>query len=333
MQYRPFGRTGVRVAPLAIGTMNFGFPTPEDEATRIIDYALDAGLNLIDTANSYNNGESEAIVGRILKANKRRDTVFLATKGHFPIGTGPNDRGNSRLYLMRACEQSLQRLQTDHIDLYQMHRPDPATPIEETLAVLTDLVSQGKVRYIGCSTHPAWRVMSALMMSELKGFVRYVSEQPPYNLLDRRIENELVPMAQEQGLAIIPWAPMAQGVLAGRYGDLASPPADSRFVQRGGIYAERVTPRGIEVGVQFAQLAQAAGMVPAQLAILWCMQQPGITAPIFGVRTLAQLEQILPTCEMTLSDELRAACDALVPPGTAVVDFHNTSGWMKMRIG
>ncbi len=332
MEYRPFGRTGVRVAPLAIGTMNFGMPTPEDEAARIIDRALDAGINMFDSANSYNNGESEAIIGRVLKANKRRDEVFLATKGHFPIGTGPNDRGNSRLYLIRACEQSLQRLQTDHIDLYQMHRPDPTTPIEETLSALTDLVRQGKIRYVGCSTHPAWRVMHALMISELKGLVRYVSEQPPYNLLDRRIENELVPMAQEHGLAIVPWAPMAQGVLAGRYTNIANPPADSRFVQRGGIYAERVTLSGIEVGVRFAELAQAAGVTPAQLAILWCMQQPGITAPIFGVRTLAQLEQILPVCEMSLSDELRAACDALVPPGTAVVDFHNTSGWMKMRV-
>jgi 1-deoxyxylulose-5-phosphate synthase len=332
MQYRSFGRTGVKVAPLAIGTMNFGSPTSEDQAAQIIACALDAGVNMFDTANSYNNGESEAIIGRILAANGRRNEVFLATKGHFPIGTGPNDRGNSRLYLMRACEESLRRLRTDHIDLYQMHRPDPNTPIEETLSALTDLVRQGKIRYIGCSTHPAWRVMNALMVSELKGLVRYVSEQPPYNLLDRRIENELVPLAQEHGLAIIPWAPMAQGVLAGRYADLGNPPSDSRFVQRGGIYAERVTQPGIEVGMRFAALAQAASMAPAQLAILWCMQQAGITAPIFGVRTLEQLEQILPVCEMTLSDELRAACDALVPAGTAVVDFHNTSGWMKMRV-
>jgi 1-deoxyxylulose-5-phosphate synthase len=333
MNYRLFGRTGVKVAPLALGAMNFGNPTSEAESTRIIECALDAGINLIDTANSYNSGESEAVIGRILTTTGRRHEVFLATKGFNPTGPGPNDRGNSRLHLMRACEDSLRRLQTDHIDLYQIHRPDPNTPVEETLAALTDLVRQGKIRYIGCSTHPAWRVLNALMVSELKGLVRYVSEQPPYNLLDRRIENELIPLAQEHGLAIIPWAPMAQGVLAGRYTDIAQPPGDSRYVQRGGIYAERVTATGIAVGKQFAQLAQQAGMAPSQLAILWCMHQPGITAPLFGARTVAQLEEILPVCEMTLSDELRAACDALVPPGTAVVDFHNTAGWMKMRIG
>jgi len=332
MEYRYFGRTGVRVAPLCIGTMNFGFPTDVEEAGKIVDRALDAGINMFDTANSYNSGESERIIGRLLAANRRRDQVFLATKGHFPVGPGPNDRGNSRLHLLRACEESLKRLQTDHIDLYQIHRPDPNTPVEETLSALTDLVRQGKVRYIGCSTHPAWRVMEALLVSELKGLVRYVSEQPPYNLLDRRIENELVPLAQAHGLAIIPWAPMAQGVLAGRYTDVAAPPADSRVVQRGGIYAERVTAGGIEVGKQFASLAVESGLTAAQLALLWVKEQPGITAPIFGVRTLEQLEQVLPITEMKLSNELRVACDELVPPGTAVVDFHNTSGWMKTQI-
>jgi len=332
MEYRLFGRTGVRVAPLCIGAMNFGNPTDEAEALRIIDRALDAGINMFDTANSYNNGESERIIGRALARDGKRDRVFLATKGHFPVGPGPNDRGNSRLHLMRACEDSLRRLQTDHIDLYQIHRPDPATPVEETLAALTDLVRQGKVRYVGCSTHPAWRVMEALMVSELKGYVRYVSEQPPYNLLDRRIENELLPLCQTYGLAIIPWAPLAQGVLAGRYTDIAAPPPDSRVALRGGIYAERVTARGIAIGRTFAALAREHGLTPAQLALLWVKDQPGITAPIFGVRTLAQLEEALPVLEMTLSDDLRVACDALVPPGSAVVDFHNTSGWMKMRL-
>ncbi|GAB4128660.1 MAG: hypothetical protein OHK0050_42360 [Roseiflexaceae bacterium] len=155
MQYRQFGRTGVRVSPLCIGTMNFGFPTDEAEATKIINTALDAGVNFFDTANSYNNGESEAMIGRILAANGRREEVFLATKAHFPTGPGPNERGNSRLNIVRACEASLKRLQIDTIDLLQMHRPDPTTPIDETLAALTDLVRQGKVRYVGCSTHPA----------------------------------------------------------------------------------------------------------------------------------------------------------------------------------
>lgn len=332
MEYRLLGRTGVRVAPLGIGTLNFGNPTPEAEAARIIERALDAGLNLIDTANSYNNGESEAIIGRVLAASGRRHEVVLATKAHFPTGPGPNERGNSRLHLVRACEDSLRRLRSDHIDLYQIHRPDPYTPVEETLAALSDLVRQGKLRYVGCSTHPAWRVMEALMVSELRGYVRYVSEQPPYNLLDRRIENELVPLCQAHGLALLPWAPMAQGVLAGRYGDAGAVPADSRAAQRGGVYADRVTERGVELGRRFAALAHGHGLPPAQLALLWVMEQPGITAPIFGPRNVEQLEQILPTLELRLSDELRAACDELVPPGSAAVNFHNSAGWMKMSL-
>jgi aryl-alcohol dehydrogenase-like predicted oxidoreductase len=332
MDYRLLGRTGVRVSPICIGTMNFGSPTPEDEAARIIERALDAGVNFFDTANSYNAGESEAVIGRALAASGRRHELVLATKAHFPTGPGPNDRGNSRLHLLRACEDSLRRLKTDYIDLYQIHRPDPSTPVEETLAALSDLVRQGKVRYVGCSTHPAWRVMEALMVSELRGYVRYVSEQPPYNLLDRRIENELVPLCQAHGLAIIPWSPLAQGVLAGRYADAAQVPADSRAALRGGIYAERVTARGVAVGQQFVALAAAHQIAPAQLALLWAKDQPGITAPIVGPRTLAQLDAILPVCAMSLGAELRAACDALVPPGSAAVNFHNTAGWMKMQI-
>lgn len=332
MDYRLIGQTGVRVAPLALGTMNFGDPTPEDEAARIIDRALDAGLNLLDTADMYNGGASEVALGRALAASGRRHEVVLATKAHFPTGPGPNQRGNSRLHLLRACEDSLRRLQTDYIDLYQIHRPDPSLPVEETLGALTDLVRQGKVRYIGCSTHPAWRVMEALAVSERRNLARYVSEQPPYNLLDRRIENELVPLCQAHGLAIFPWAPMAQGVLAGRYSDASAVPADSRAALRGSIYAERVTPAGVAVAQRFVALAAAHDLTPAQLALLWVKDQPGVTAPIFGVRTLAQLEAVLPMVEMRLSAELRQACDELVPPGSAVVNFHNSAAWMRQRI-
>ena len=209
MEYRILGRTGVKVAPLCLGTDNFANPTPEAESIDIIDRGLDAGINLIDTSNSYANGESERIIGQALAANGRRDQVILATKAHYPTGPGPNDRGNSRLHLMKACEDSLRRLQTDYIDLYQLHRPSFNIPIDETLSALTDLVRQGKVRYIGSSTAPAWKVMEALMVSELKGYVRFVSEQPPYNLLDRRIENEMVPLCQSYGLGIFPWSPLA----------------------------------------------------------------------------------------------------------------------------
>ncbi|MCB8945898.1 MAG: aldo/keto reductase [Ardenticatenaceae bacterium] len=332
MDYRTLGRTGVKVSPLALGAANFGRPSSATDSITIINHALDAGINLIDTSNSYSAGESERIIGEAFKANGRRHQALIATKGHYPTGTGPNDRGNSRLHIMRACEESLRRLQTDYIDLYQLHRPSPDIPIEETLSALTDLVRQGKVRYVGCSTFPAWQIMEAIMMSELKGYVRFVSEQPPYNLLDRRIENERVPLCQKYGLAILPWGPMGMGVLAGRYSDAANFPADSRAALVGGIYAERVTARGIEVGKQFTKIAQQAELTPAQLSLLWIKDQPGITAPLVGVRTLAQLEEAIPVMEMTLSDELRAVCDELVAPGTAVVNFHNTAPWMKMQV-
>ncbi|MCB0235346.1 MAG: aldo/keto reductase [Anaerolineae bacterium] len=332
MEYRTLGRTGVKVAPLCLGTDNFANPTPEAESVAIIERALDAGINLIDTSNSYAQGECERIIGRALAANGRRQQVILATKAHYPTGPGPNDRGNSRLHLMRACEDSLRRLQTDTIDLYQLHRPAFDIPMDETLGALTDLVRQGKVRYIGSSTAPAWKVMEALMVSELKGLVRFVSEQPPYNLLDRRIENELVPMCQAHGLAILPWTPLAMGVLAGRYSDAAAFPADSRASLRGGIYAQRVTARGIEIGKQFVQLANERGMSPAQLAVLWVKDQPGITAPLIGPRTVEQLEHFLPVLEMQLDESIRLACDELVPPGSVVANFHNSAPWMKMRV-
>lgn len=329
MDYRLFGSTGVKVAPLALGTANFGRPTPEEEAERILNRALDAGINLIDTADSYAEGESERVIGRILVRSGKRGQVFLATKVHYPTGPGPNDRGNSRVHIMQACESSLRRLKVDHIDLYQLHRSDPQIPIEETLSALTDLVRQGKVRYVGCSTFPAWGVMEALMTSELRRLVRFVSEQPPYNLLDRRIENELMPLAQAYDLALIPWSPMAMGILAGRYDDAAAYPSGSRAAMQGGIYAERVTNRGIELGRAFSQVAREAGLSAAQLAVLWVKDQPGITAPLIGPRTLEQLEHLLPLLEMSLPAGVRAACDALVPPGSAVVNFHNTAPWMK----
>ena len=329
MNYRLFGRTGVRVSPLCLGAMNFGGVTNEADSIRIVHAALDAGINFIDTANVYNAGQSEVVVGKALEG--KRDQVFLATKVHGKMGEGPNDEGNSRLHILKACEDSLRRLNTDTIDLYQIHRPNPEIPIDETLGALTDLVRAGKVRYVGCSTHPAWMVMEALGVSERRGFARYVSEQPPYNLLDRRIENELVPLALRYDLALIPWAPIAQGLLAGRYASVTDYPDDSRAARlRGSIYAERITPRGIEAGQKFTAIARTfGGKTPGQLALLWCKDQPGITAPIVGPRTLEQLQELLPVLNMTLSEAERAACDALNPPGGAVVNFHNTSGWMK----
>ncbi len=332
MEYRNLGRTGVKVAPLALGTDNILNPTPEDESRRMILRALDAGINLIDTSNSYRQGEAERVIGATLKESGRRHEAIIATKAHYPTGPGPNDRGNSRLHLIRACEDSLRRLQTDYIDLYQLHRPVFDMPIDETLSALTDLVRQGKVRYIGSSTAPAWKVLEGILVSELKGYVRFVSEQPPYNLLDRRIENELIPMAQAYNLAILPWSPLAMGMLAGRYADEALRPEGSRASLRGGIYAERVSPRAVQMGNRFVKLAREAGYDPAQLAILWVKDQPGITAPIIGPRSVEQLEHLLPVLDMTLPEDIRAACDRLVPPGSAVANFHNSAPWMKMQL-
>jgi len=332
MQYRTLGRSGIKVSSIALGTDNFVNPTPKKEVAQIMDVALDAGVNLIDTSDSYAHGECESVIGRVFARNHRRNEVIISTKVHYPTGPGPNEHGNSRLHLMRACEDSLQRLRTDHIDLYQLHRPSPDIPIDETLGALTDLVRQGKVRYIGCSTHPAWQVMEALLVSEFKGYAKFVSEQPPYNLLDRRIENELIPMSQAHGIGIIPWSPMAMGVLAGRYADAENYPAASRAALRGGIYAERITARAISVGKQFVGLAKESEISAPQLAILWAKDQPGITAPLIGPRTVEQLQHLLPVSEMSLSDELRDACDELVPPGTAVANFHNSAPWMKMTV-
>ncbi len=333
MEYRLLGRTGVRVSPVCLGTMNFGAATPESESVAIVHAAIDAGLNFVDTADVYNGGESERIVGRALAG--RRHGVVLATKVHGRTGPGPNDAGNSRLHIVAACEASLRRLGTDYLDLYQVHRPSPEIPIDETLGALTDLVRAGKVRYAGCSTFPAWMVMEALAVSERWGLARFVSEQPPYNLLDRRIENELVPLAMRYNLALLPWAPLAQGVLAGRYPAAGPLPADSRAIRQpgpGAIYAQRVTARGIAVGRAFAEIAGRSGRTAGQLAVIWCKDQPGITAPVVGPRTLAQALELAAAAEMTLSADERAACDALVPPGGVVTNFHNSAPWMKTPV-
>ena len=331
MQYRPFGRTGLQISSLVLGTDNLANPTPEAESLAILDAAADGGINLVDTSNSYAGGEAERLIGKWLQTRARRDDMLVATKVFYPTGPGINDRGLTRHHILRACEDSLRRLNTDYIDLYQTHRPDPHTPLDETLYALDTLVTQGKVRYIGTSTTPAWQVVESQYTSARHHLARFACEQSPYNLLDRRVENELVPACQQHGVALLTWSPMAMGMLAGRYSAADPPPADSRATLRGGIYAERVTRRGIEVGLQFAALARAAGHDPAQLAYLWVKDQPGVTAPIIGPRTLAQLAQALPVAGMALSEDLRNACDALVAPGSVVASFFNTAAWMKWK--
>ena len=336
MEYRSLGRTGVMVSPLCLGAMNFGGPTDEGDSFEIIDKALDAGINFIDTANVYNGGESEVIVGKALVRNVKRDQVVLATKVHGGMGEGVNDQGNSRYHVIKACEDSLRRLQTDHIDLYQLHRPDLDLPQDETLRAFDDLVRAGKVRYIGSSTHPAWMVVEAIATSERMGLARYISEQPPYNLLDRRIENELVPVAMKYGMAILPWSPLAGGILTGKYTldmlDNGAFPSGSRAAGGWGTFLKRITRRAVEVATEVQKMAEERGMNAAQLATLWCKDQPGITSPIIGPRTMKHLDDALAVLDKDLDDADRPLFDALVHPGNAVADFHNSNPWMKARL-
>jgi aryl-alcohol dehydrogenase-like predicted oxidoreductase len=295
--------------------------------------AVEGGINFFDTANVYTKGESERIIGKFLKENNLRGQIVLATKVFGRVGDLPNEAGGTRYHMIKACEDSLQRLQTDHIDLYQLHRPPLTHPQEETLRAFDDLIRAGKVRYIGCSTHPAWMVMEALSISERYGLNRYISEQPPYNLLDRRIENELVPLCQKYGLAILPWSPLAMGILAGRYPQSGNFPEDSRaHLWDSSQVKARITPRGIEVGQAVSKLAQERGFTASQFSLLWTKDQPGVTAPIVGPRTLAHLDDALDIMDKSFHDADRPSLDELVHPGTAVSDFHNSNDWMKARI-
>ncbi len=340
MNFRTLGRTGIRVSPLCLGTLNFGGATPPAESVRLIHKALDNGINFIDTADYYNAGQSESILAQALSGHRRERTI-LATKFHFPVSANPfdppdqadpNNRGNSRRYILRAVEDSLRRLQTDWIDLYQIHRPDFEIPQDETLRALDDLVTQGKVRYIGSSTFPAWLVMEAIAISDRHGWARLISEQPPYNLLDRRIENELLPVARRYDLAVLPWSPLAMGLLAGRYGDAERFPDDSRAARIGSVYAERITPAAVARGNALKPVARRRNLTPGQLALLWVKDQPGVTSPIFGPRTEDQLDEALAVLNMSLDSDTAGELDEIYPPGSASADFFNTSGWMKTRL-
>jgi 1-deoxyxylulose-5-phosphate synthase len=328
MQHRALGSSGLCVSVFALGSDNFTNPTSAEASERIIATALDAGVNLIDTANSYAAGRAEELIGATLR-KLGRDDVLVATKFHYPFGPGVHDRGNSRQAIVRACEGSLRRLGRDHIDLYQSHRPDMAVPLEETLRALDDLVRAGKVRYIGSSTAPAWHVATSVLTSERLGLARIVSEQSPYNLLDRRIENELVPACQAHGVGVICWSPLAMGMLAGRYAQGRT--GDTRAAVRGGIYAERVTDAGIRVGNAFAALAREHGLDPAQAAYAWVIAQPGITSAIVGPKTVEQAASALAAAQLVLPTGLLEAADRLVTPGSVVASFFNSAPWMRWK--
>jgi aryl-alcohol dehydrogenase-like predicted oxidoreductase len=327
IEMRALGRTGVKVSSLCLGAMNFGGPADDDASEKMLLTALDAGINFIDTADVYTGGNSETIVGDVLERSGRRDEVVLATKVGIPSGSDPNERGASRRYIIRSCETSLRRLRTDRIDLYQLHRPQFDTDVEETLSAFDDLVRAGKVVNIGCSTHPAWFVHECLAASDKRGWARYVSEQPPYNLLDRRVENELVPLALRHGLALLPWSPLAGGILAGRYRSTSKPPKGSR-AERMPAAQDRLTKGALAVANAVGKLGDARGLTSGQLALLWLRDRPAVTSPIVGPRTIEHLQESLAVADHEpLDDDAIAALDAAVAPGTFVSNFHNTSGW------
>lgn len=328
MEYRPLGRTGVKVSPLCLGCMNFGGKTSPEDSYAIIDHAIDAGINFLDTANVYSRGRSEEVTGEALKRNGKRDEVILATKVHGVMDDDdPNKRGNSRRHIIEQVDASLKRLQTDYIDLYQIHRPQPDIPIDETLQALDDLIRSGKVRYIGTSTFAAWQLMEAIMMAKKLGLNRFICEQPPYNLLDRRIERELLPMAQTYGIATIPWSPLAGGLLAGKYQRNTAPPEGSRYekVKDNAHQQRRYTDQAFDVIEGLETLVKAKGCSLSQFALAWCMQQPGVTSPIIGPRTMEQLEDNLQAFEVKVSEEDQQKVDGLIPPGRMVSAFYEAN--------
>lgn len=318
MELRPLGRTGVQVSPFCLGAMMFGSMgnTDHDDSVRIIHAALDAGINFVDTADVYSRGESEEIVAKALAG--RRDSVVLATKAHLPMSDDPNHRGSSRRWLVQACERSLRRLGTDHIDLYQVHRPDPTCDIDETLGALSDLIHQGKIRYAGSSTFPASEIVEAQWVAEKRGRERFRCEQPPYSLLVRGIETEVLPTCQRYGMGVIPWSPLAGGWLSGRWragaGEIAS--------RRAGFIPARYdlsvpgNQRKLEVVEQLAWLAESAGISLIHLAIAFVIRHPAVTSAIIGPRTMEHLESQLGAADVVLGDDVLDAIDEIVPPGT-----------------
>ncbi|MEV2248655.1 aldo/keto reductase [Streptomyces sp. NPDC049970] len=314
MKYRTLGRTGIKVSPYCLGAMMFGaMGNPDhDESVRIIHKALDAGINFVDTADAYSRGESEEIVGKALKG--RRDKVVLATKVHLPMGDDPNQQGNSRRWVIRALEDSLRRLGTDHVDLFQIHRPAPDTDIEETLSALTDLVRTGKVRTIGASTFPASDIVEAQWVAERRGLERFRTEQPPYSVLNRGVEREVLPVCERYGMGAMVWSPLAGGLLTGRYRKGRT--ADTHRATYG--FKHLRDERRLDAVEQLVALAEDAGMPLTHLATAFAIAHPGVTSAIIGPRTMPHLDDLLAGTGTTLSDEIMDRIDTIVPPGTDV---------------
>jgi aryl-alcohol dehydrogenase-like predicted oxidoreductase len=332
MEQRTLGRTGVSVSSLCLGAMMFGeWGTKDhDESIRIIHRALDAGINFVDTADIYSAGESEEIVGKAL-AGGRREHVVLASKAHMPMGDDPNQRGNSRRWIVTEVEHSLRRLQTDWIDLYQIHRPDADTDIDETLGVLSDLVHQGKIRYFGHSTFPVSEIVEAQWTAQRRGRERFRCEQPPYSILTRAVEHDVLPTCQRYGMGVIPYSPLAGGWLSGRYRkdtDIQGPtsPARQRLADRFDMSLP-ANQRKFDAADQLAQLAEEAGLTLVEMAIAFVIRHPAVTAAIIGPRTMEHLESQLTAAEVTLSDDVLDRIDEIVPPGVTI--NHADNGWTQ----
>lgn len=316
---RKLGRSGLLVSPLCLGAMNFGneqFGCDEDTSDSIIDAYLAAGHNFIDTANVYSGTKSETIVGKALQG--RRDSVVVATKAASPLGPGPFEGGTSRKHVVKACEDSLRRLDTDYIDLYQMHRYDDNTPLEETLSTLNDLVRQGKVRYIGISNWTASQIAEAATLTSAKGWEPLISLQPQYSILTRDIEVEIVPVCEKFGLGIIPWSPLGGGMLTGKYKRGEEPDSGTRFAAAGPfqqIWRRRaLSDRNHEIVEVVLSEAEKLGVSPIALSLAWNMDRPGVVAPIVGPKSVSQLEDNLASLELTLPEETAQRIDEASPP-------------------
>jgi aryl-alcohol dehydrogenase-like predicted oxidoreductase len=313
MQYRNLGRTGIKVSPYCLGAMMFGARgNPDhDDSVRIIHKALDAGINFLDTADVYSRGESEEIVGKALKG--RRNDIVLATKAFGSMGDDPNHQGGSRRWLVREVEASLRRLQTDHIDLYQIHRPSPETDIEETLSALTDMMRAGKVRAIGSSTFPASEIVEAQWVAERRGLARFRTEQPPYSILGRSIEREVLPMCQKYGMGVLVWSPLAKGMLSGKYRKAQPQPDTARAKMFPKQWSDG---RNLDAVERLIPIAQEAGLSLIHMAMAFVVAHPAVTAAIIGPRTMQHLDDLLAGAEVKLSDEVLDRIDAVVAPGT-----------------
>jgi aryl-alcohol dehydrogenase-like predicted oxidoreductase len=321
VELRTLGTTGVQVSPLCLGAMMFGAwgETDHDKSIAIIHRALDAGVNFIDTADVYSRGESEEIVGKALAGGKR-DNVVLATKVHGTMGDDPNEFGNSRRWIVREVENSLRRLKTDWIDLYQIHRPELDTDIDDTLGALTDLVQAGKVRYIGSSTFPPSRIVEAQWVAERRGRERFRCEQPPYSILIRAVETDVLPTCRRYGMGVIPWSPLAGGWLSGRYRKDQDIETSRRAVMMPKRYDLSIlaNQRKLDAADALAQVADEAGITLIEMALAFVIRHPAVTAAIIGPRTLEHLESQLTAADVTLSDDVLDRIDEIVPPGTNV---------------